>query len=124
MSYILFYIFLFSYFGADRSHSLLVWQIRVGKWKSAMRMKKLFLNGAYAGLTGMVYCVVSSTSSLVAAEIPAAANSQTPVAIANGQSISDAELSTAAAAQTAANPFPGIPSQERRSGESRESKGR
>ena len=90
-----------------------------------MRMKKLFLNRACAGLAGLVYWVVSSTSSLVAAEIPAAAaNSQTPVAIVNGQSISDAELSTAAAAQTAANPFPGIPGQERRSGESRESKGR
>src|SRR5215471_5975483 len=62
-------------------------------------MEKLFLNGACAELAGIVCCVVFSTSSLVAAEIPAAANSHTPVAIVNGQSISDAELSTAAAAQ-------------------------
>jgi protein-disulfide isomerase len=63
-----------------------------------MRTKKLFLNGPCAELAGVVYCVVF-TSSSVAAEIPAVANSQTPVAIVNGQSISDAELSTAAAAQ-------------------------
>ena len=62
-------------------------------------MEKLFLNGACAELAGIVCCVAFSTSSLVAAEIPAAANSQTPVAIVKGQSISDAELSTAAAAQ-------------------------
>src|SRR5437870_5800428 len=64
-----------------------------------MRMKKSFLNGAFAKLARVAYSLVLSTSSLVAAQIPAATNSQMPVAIVNGESISDAELASAATAQ-------------------------
>ena len=64
-----------------------------------MRMKKSFFNGAFVKLATAVYALVLSTSSLVAAQIPPAANSLTPVAVVNGQSISDAELASAAAAQ-------------------------